>query len=126
MNNYVIIPHIINEDDATYFEEEIKDRFPRHKKEQTDKITYFGFAARERAGVEDQLREILHNIGIGTDDYVALYYTKDENPDKIMRVMMLGHDENIEQDLKSIKPEDHIDTLSRLFNYDFVKAMSNP
>lgn len=125
MNNYVIIPHIINEDDATYFEEEIRDRFPRYKKEQTDKITYFGFAARERADVEDQLREILHNIGIGTNDYVALYYTKDENPDKIMRVMMLGHDENIEQDLKIIKPEDHIDTLSRLFNYDFVKAMPN-
>lgn len=126
MDNYVIIPHIIDEDDATYFEEEIRSRFPRHKQEQTDKIKYFGFAARERAGVEAQLQDILHNIAIGTDDYVALYYSKREHPDQIVQAMILGHDEKIEKDLEKIKPEDHVDTLSRLLNFDYVKATPNP
>lgn len=126
MTNYVIIPHIVNDQDADYFEEEIKSRFPRHKKEQTGEIKYFGFAARERAEVEDQLQEILHHIGIGTDDYVALYYSRNEDPDKIVQAMILGHDQKIEHDLERTNPEDHVDTLSRLLNYDFVKAMPNP
>lgn len=126
MTNYIIISHLTSRDDAALFDKEIKSRFPRHKEENTDEIRYFGFAARNRADVEDQLQEILHNIGIGNEDYVALYYAKEENPDKITRVMVLGHDELIETDIQKIKPEDHVDTLSRLLNFDFVKAMPNP
>lgn len=120
MTNYIIISHITNEQDAASIEKEITASYPRHSKEQTDEITYIGFAARERAEVEDKIRELLNNIGIGTEDYLALYYAKEGDPDQIVRAMMLGHDQAIESDLQRIKPEDHVDTLTRLLNYDFV------
>lgn len=126
MTNYIIIPHITDEQDAAYIEKEIKTHYPRHIEEQTDEISYIGFAARERSEVEDKVRELLHNIGIGTEDYLALYYTKDGNADQIVRAMILGHDQAIESDLQRIKPEDHVDTLSRLLNHDFVKSHPNP
>lgn len=126
MTNYIIISHLTSSEDAAFFDKEIKSRFTRHKEENTDEIRYLGFAARNRADVEDQIQEILHNIGIGSEDYVALYYAKEENPDKITRAMILGHDELIETAIQKIKPEDHVDTLSRLLNFDFVKAMPNP
>lgn len=125
MTNYIIIPHIVDKQDAAYIEKEISANYPRHKKEQTDEISYIGFAARERAEVEDKVRELLNNIGIGTEDYLALYYTKAEDSDQIVRAMMLGHDQAIEDDLQRIKPEDHVDTLTRLLNYDFVKENPN-
>ncbi len=122
MTNYVLIPHFANEEEADYFHRELQARFPRNLEDQADGIKYFGFVDRERAGVEDQIREVLHNISIGTEDYVALYYTKDDSPGNIMQAMILGHDEKIESVLQRINPEEHVNTLSRLLNHDYLKA----
>jgi hypothetical protein len=39
--------------------------------------------------------------------------------------MLLGHDNLIEADMEKTNPEDHVDTLSRLLNFDFVKEMQD-
>jgi hypothetical protein len=119
MTNYIIISHFDNEQDQESFEKKVKENFSRYHEEQNDELRYLALSSRNQAGVEDKIKEILNEFGIGSEEYVALYYSKPENPDEIKRAMLLGHDTLIESDIQQIKPEDHIDTLSRLLNHEF-------
>jgi hypothetical protein len=125
MTNFIIISHFDNPQDQETFDKKVKEAFPRHTESQTDEIRYIGFAAKNQAGVEDQIRTMLDGYGIGTEEYVALYYSRPSDPDEIQRVMLLGHDDLLESDIQSIRPEDHVDTLSRLLNFDYVKEMQD-
>ncbi len=126
MKNFIIISHFDDPQAQGSFEEKIKDNFPRHLEEQNDKLRYFAFAAHDQAGVEDYIKITLNEYGIGTQEFVALYYSRPDNADEIQRAMMLGHDDLVEDKIRRIKPEDHVDTLSRLLNFDFVKEMQHP
>ncbi|MFP4094048.1 MAG: hypothetical protein ACLFUB_06160 [Cyclobacteriaceae bacterium] len=123
MTNFIIISYFEDEQDQASFEQKIKDTFPRHTEEQTDEIRYIGFASKNQAGVEDNIKTMLNDYGIGTKEYVALYFSRPSDPDEIQRTMLLGHSDLIETDIQNIKPEDHVDTLSRLLNFDYVKEM---
>ncbi|MDF9794805.1 hypothetical protein OKW21_000068 [Catalinimonas alkaloidigena] len=119
MTNYIIISHFNEEQDQASFEKKIKESFPRYHEENTEEIRYLALSSRNQAGVEDKIKEILNEYGISDDEYVALYYSRPENPDEIQRSMILGHDHLIENDIQQVKPEDHVDTLSRLLNHEF-------
>lgn len=119
MTNYIIISHFNEDQDQESFEKKVKDNFPRYHEENTEEIRYLALSSRNQAGVEDKIKEILNEYGISDDEYVALYYSRPENPDEIQRAMILGHDHLIESDIQQIKPEDHVDTLSRLLNHEF-------
>lgn len=125
MNNYIIISHFEEDENQKSFEKKIKDNYPRHLEEDHDDIPYLAFAARNQAEVEDKIKEILNEYGIGTQEYVALYYSRPDDADEIQRAMLLGHDKLIESDMEKTNPEDHVDTLSRLLNFDFVKEMQD-
>jgi hypothetical protein len=125
MNNYIIISNFEEDENQKSFEKKIKDNYPRHLEEDHDDIRYLAFAARNQAGVEDKIKEILNEYGIGTQEYVALYYSRPDDADEIQRAMLLGHDSLIEADMEKTNPEDHVDTLSRLLNFDFVKEMQD-
>ncbi|MEK6482245.1 hypothetical protein WJR50_32195 [Catalinimonas sp. 4WD22] len=119
MTNYIIISHFNEDQDQESFEKKVKDNFPRYHEENTEEIRYLALSSRNQAGVEDKIKEILNEYGISDDEYVALYYSRPENPDEIQRAMILGHDHLIESDIQQVKPEDHVDTLSRLLNHEF-------
>jgi len=121
MTNYIIISHFKNEEEQESFEQKIKSAFPRYHEENNDEIRYLALSSKNQAGVEDKIKEILSQYGVSDDEYVALYYSRPENPDEIQRVMLLGHDYLIESDIQNIKPEDHVDTLSRLLNHEFFE-----
>lgn len=125
MDNFIIISHFEEQENQQSFEKKIKTEFTRHLEEQNDEFKYLAFAARNQAGVEDFIKDVLNNYGIGTEEYVALYYSRPDDPDEIQRAMLLGHDDLLETHLKKVKPEDHVDTLSRLLTFDFVNEMQN-
>ena len=125
MTNFIIISHFENSDEQESFEAKIIDNFPRHLEEQNDELRYLAFAARNQAGLEDFIKDVLNEYGIGTKEFVALYYSRPDDSDEIQRAMLLGHDDLVEDKISRIKPEDHVDTLSRLLNFDFVKEMQD-
>ena len=124
MNPYIMISHFENEQDDKEFRELAVANYPRHKTEEHEGITYVGFAAREQAEVEDFLDSTLGRFGISNKDFVALYYSRDD--DTIQRNMVMGPDRLVEEYTKSVSPDEHVDRLSRLLNFDYVKEMPNP
>lgn len=124
MEHYVMISHFENEQDDQNFREKAVANYPRHKIEEHEGITYVGFAAQEQAKVEDFLDSTLNRFGISDKDFVALYYSRDD--ETIQRNMVMGPDRLVEDLTGKVSQDEHVDRLSRLLNYDYVKEMPNP
>ena len=124
MKPYVMISHFENEQDDQQFRELAVANYPRHKIEEHGDIIYVGFAAGEQAGVEDFLDSTLGRFGIGDKDFVALFYSR--NDETVQRNMVMGPDRLIEEYTESVSQDEHVDRLSRLLNIDYVKEMPNP
>lgn len=121
MHNFIIISYFTDKSDQESFENRITNKYEYHLEEQNNELRYIAFAAREQTEVEGFVKEVLQDFGIGNEDYISLYYSRSGSPNEILRVMLLGSDSLLESKLDNIKPEDHIDTLSRLLNYDFTQ-----
>jgi hypothetical protein len=122
MENYVLLYHFDNGEAQKRFEEKINRQFERHQEDVSNRVKYFGFAEREEPAVVDKLNSILRPMQIGTGDYVALYHSPKQNPDKITRTMLLGHDEFVENDVRDLTSTAHQVNLDRLLGFDYVKA----
>lgn len=122
MENYVLLYHFEDNGSEKFFENEIEDRFSRHKTEENGNFRYFGFADVEEPGVVDKLNTILNRIGIGTKDFVALYHSRDADPDKIKRTMLIGHDDLVETKVEDMSFDAHRNSLTKLLDFDYVKA----
>lgn len=121
MKNYIVIASFEDKQQEERFNKDLQKVFEEHKIENYEDLQYFAFPERDDPSVADQLNDILHNYGIGTKDYVALYYTRPQAPDDINRMMILGHDELIENKVEKIPEDKHRDTLIDLMNFDFLK-----
>lgn len=119
-----MISHFENEQDDQQFRELAVANYPRHKIEEHENITYVGFAAQEQAKVEDFLDSTLGRFGISDKDFVALYYSRDD--ESIQRNMVMGPDRLLEDATEKVSQDEHVDRLSRLLNFDYVKEMPNP
>jgi hypothetical protein len=128
MNNCVLLYHFEDQDSEKHFEKSINGEFWRHRVEENDGFKYFGFAAREEPAVVDKIGGILDPLApaIGTKDYVALYFSRDEDPDKIKREMVLGHDSLIETKVEDVSFDSHRNSLTRLLDFDYVKDQPEP
>jgi hypothetical protein len=126
MKNYVLLYHFEDQGTANRFENQINQEFRRHQVEENGEFRYFGFADREEPGVVDKLNTILNPMGMGMKDYVALYHSKDENPDKIKRTMLLGHDSLVETKVENMSFDAHRNSLTKLLDFDYVKDQSEP
>ena len=126
MDNYVLLYHFEDKDSHKFFEKEINNRFARHITEENGEFKYFGFAEREEPGVVDKLNNILNRVGIGTKDYVALYSSHEEDHDDIKRRMLIGHDSLVETDVENMSFDAHRNSLTKLLDFDYVKAFPNP
>lgn len=126
MNNYVLLYHFEDKPTEDRFENEINNEFRRHRVEENGEFKYFGFAAREEPGVVDKLNTILNPMGMGMKDYVALYHSKEENPDKIKRTMLMGHDSLVETKVGNMSFDAHRNSLTKLLDFDYVKDQPEP
>ena len=126
MENFVLLYNFEDKTQEKTFEKEIHDRFPRHKIEDSAGFRYFGFADRAEPGVVDKLNTVLSRMDNSMKDYVALYHAKNSNSDQITRTMLIGHDNVVETKVEKISFNDHRDSLTKLLDFDYVKAMPNP
>ena len=126
MENYVLLYHFSDQGSEKFFEKEINDHFDRHKTEENGDFRYFGFADQEEPEVVDKLNNVLNRIGIGTEDYVALYHSRDADPEKIKRTMLLGHDDLVETKVEKKGFDAHLNHLTKLLDFDYVKAFPQP
>lgn len=117
--------HFEDKDSVDFFENAIQKEFRRHEIEENDGFKYFGFADKRDPGVVGKLNTILNNIGIGTKDFAALYYSREEDPEKIKRVMLVGHDSLVDSRVKDISFDSHRNSLTKLLNFDFANASSS-
>jgi hypothetical protein len=125
MDNYVLLYNFEDKGREAQFERKVKKEFWWHKVERNGSCKYFGFAGHEEPGVVDKIKAILDPLA-GTNDYTALYFSQDSDPDKIKREMLLGPDYMVERDLEKVSPDAHLDSLTRLLNFDFIKAFPEP
>lgn len=121
MTNYILIFKIKEQRDAVNFIEAMKAEYPDNRLEIRHDIPYLAFAARDLPEVEENVVTMIKDIGIANTDYVALYYVKEEDPDKIKRLMILGPSDLAEQDLTAISTAEHENLLSDMLDIDFMK-----
>lgn len=121
MKNYILVYKIEDPKEAMYFEDTVMQEYHDHKKEVRHDIPYLAIAARDLPDVEESVNSIIDEITLGASDYVSLYYVKDEETEKIKRLMVRGPAERSEQHLKAISSAEHENLLEDLFDIDFVK-----
>jgi hypothetical protein len=121
MENFILIYHFTDEKDNEFFKKELKKKFPENKIDHYEEFEYFTFPARHHPAVKDEVNAITHRLGIGTKDYIALYYTRPKKPDEINREMLLGSDSLIETDLEKITRSKHKENLIEFMEHDFLK-----
>lgn len=126
MENYVLLYHFDDKVTQQQFENKIKGTFPRHQTEENQGFTYFGFADREEPGVVDKVETIIHPMVLGTNDYVALYYTRNDNDDQIKRRMVFGSASLVETKVENKGFDAHRNSMTKLLNFDYVKAFPQP
>ncbi|WP_028978494.1 hypothetical protein [Sporocytophaga myxococcoides] len=120
MNNFVILCRFRSPESGNLFLDSLKKIFPKHLIYNFGGIEYFLLASKMIAEVQDKVNDIFDILDIRDDDYVAIYYSREEEPDDIKRLMMLGHAELIDEDLKNGGTV-LARTLTELLDYDFSK-----
>lgn len=126
MENYVLIYHFGDKANQQQFENKIYGSFPRHQTEENQGVTYFGFADREEPGVVDKVETIIHPMRLGTEDFVALYYTRNGNDDQIKRRMIFGSASLVDSKMEDKGFDAHRNSLTKLLDFDYVKAFPQP
>jgi len=121
MQNYILTYFFTEAAQNENFAEKISEKYPQHEHREFQGIRYFAFPARHQESVLDEVNKIVHQFGLGSKDYIALYYTKPKAPDDIVRHMIVGHDEFIERQLEDVSIQSHQDNLIELMDRDFVK-----
>jgi hypothetical protein len=94
----------------------LEKKFWKNKFSIDHKIKYFAFAAKELTAVQDTLQDIMDHLKLTDDDYIALYYTREEEPDEIKRLMIFGKSYQSEKDLSRLNE----DTIAELLEFNFV------
>ena len=122
MENFVLLYHFEDKGTEKSFEKVIHDSFPRHRIEESNGFRYFGFAERAEPGVVDKLNTALSRADNSMKDYVALYSAKKENTDEITRTMLIGHDNVVETKVEKISFDAHRESLTKLLDFDYLKA----
>jgi len=128
MNNFVLLYHFDDKAREQQFEESITKEFPRHKMEVDGTYKYFGFAERAEPGAVDKLSTILTSMGIGRDeyfgktDYVALYFSREKDPDNIKRQLLIGTADMVDQGAETTATDAHRSAVQNLLAFNYAKA----
>lgn len=125
MKNFVIIYRFTDTNARKSFRKMIEDQYDRLKAVKNEEFTYYCIAARQMPEVEDAINTFIEHLAvdyrIDNGDYVAVYYSRDEDPDNIKRVMVFGTDEYVENDIKKYYSTTHENIIIDLLNTDLLK-----
>lgn len=132
MHSYVVLYGFQKEELNQEFKEKVLKAFPRHKEVTDAGYEYIGVAGGNEPEVVDALNTILHEMGIGTEgffgqnDYVALYFSRDKDPDSIKRQLLIGTEDMVDEGAESMSADAHRNAIVNLLNVDYVKEQPNP
>ncbi|MCX2739299.1 hypothetical protein [Pontibacter anaerobius] len=128
MTNYVLLYHFDDAQVTQQFEGNLRKVFKRNKEVQDSGFKYFGFADVEEPGVVDKLDSILNDSGIGVrgnfgqNDYVALYFSREKDPDNIKRQLLIGTDEMVDKGAERMSTDAHRDSIQNLLGFNYQKG----
>jgi hypothetical protein len=125
MNNYVLLYHFEDDRKKQRFEEEVKKTFSSHKPETDNNFKYIEFAGEAEPGVEGKLDAIINAMeygaygDFGAQDYVALYFSREKDPDSIKRKLLIGTEDMVDKDAEKMSADAHRSAVQNLlaFNY---------
>ncbi|AKD04661.1 hypothetical protein POKO110462_22975 [Pontibacter korlensis] len=129
MNNFVLLYRFDTQEQEQQFEESIKKAFLRHKVEMNGPFKYFGFAGRAEPEVVDIVSSILVSMGMGRDrdfgprNYVALYFSREKDPDNIKRQLLIGTEDMVDKEAETTSTDAHQSSIQNLLVFDYAKAM---
>lgn len=101
--------------------------FPRHKVDNDNNFTYIGFAGEAEPGVEGKLDGILNSMGFGAygdfgaQDYVALYFSREKDPDNIKRKLLIGTEDMVDKNAEQMSADAHRSAIQNLLTLDYTK-----
>ncbi|PRY11984.1 hypothetical protein CLV24_109109 [Pontibacter ummariensis] len=127
MNNYVVLYYLEDEKDKQRFEEGVLKEYPRHKVVEDGGFKYIGFAGPPEPAVVEKLDTFLMEMGKGRDEYfgkaeyVALYFSREADPDNIKRQLLIGTDEMVDKDAQRMSSDAHRSAIQNLLEFDFTK-----
>jgi hypothetical protein len=126
MNNYVLLYYFEDDRKKQHFEEEVKNTFTRHKSETDNNFKYIGFAGEAEPGVEGKLVAILNSMGFGAygdfgaQDYVALYFSREKDPDNIKRKLLIGTEDMVDKDAENMSADAHRSAVQNLLAFNYM------
>lgn len=115
MNNYVLLYYINNPEDERFFTKSFEKEFEYAKPVKDEHFKYYAFSGGNISEVTDKVNGILGRIGIDSKEYVALYYTRENNPN-IKREMLIGKESFMTGKMNNVPPVEHERTLTDLFS----------
>lgn len=128
MDNYVLLYYFDDQQKTQDFEKGIEKEFTRHKWVEDGGYKYFGFAEREEPGVVDKLNTILTSMGMGREgyfgktDYVALYFSREKDPDNIKRQLLIGTEDMVDKDAQGMTTDAHRNAIQNLLESDLARV----
>lgn len=96
MKNYVIAYQFSDSGTSRNFGRELKGRFDKHQEETRHGMEFFALKSGSEPAVEGEIKALLNGKYLGDDDFVTLISDDDHTADQRVRVMMVGHDQNLE------------------------------
>lgn len=115
MRNFVMLYRFNDRVSEDQFQNFMQAVYPQFKVDNYEGIFYYGFPAKNLPEVKDQLYDKIQNIPFGSDDYVALYFKRDENGDDIQQNMVIGNAALLEGHVESkVGTSQHVQNLQRL------------
>lgn len=123
MKNYVLICNIADKNSEERLLQQVQDLFPQHRRVVENKLTFISFATRHLPEVMDKIRVIMDGLTIQDNDYVAILYTRKEEPDLVNQVLLVGTDSQVENDINNhMSSTVYENILMDLFDFDFSKT----
>lgn len=120
MRNYVLMYNISNKQSENAFINQLKIKFPKYKSIEENNFNYFSFAGNKLPAVKDTLQLIMDILSLEGSDYIALFYTREEEPDNINRLMIFGPSNSMDRDFKKISQTIHERVLGEMLEINFV------
>jgi hypothetical protein len=117
MRSYVLNYNISDERSEKEFLEYLQKRFPKNKMVIENDFKYFAFAEKNLTAAHDALMEQIDHLDLTRTDYIDLYYTREEEPDEVKRLIIFGKSSTIENNANKLNEN----TLAELLEFNFIK-----
>lgn len=98
MKNYVVMFRLINRDTDNAFRRGIQLSFPDFTIEKVENYEFIAFRSRQLPAVVDKIDSLIEDLTLSSKDFIALFYRKEDEPDVIKRLMLVGPSRFVENE----------------------------